>query len=166
MMKFISYILLILKSWFGTAIVVPVQQINEHDLDILARTIWGEARGEGYAGMQAVANVVINRFELAQKSPAKARQFGATIRDVCLKRKQFSAWNKNDPNYKRVIAVDETDRQYVTALYLAERAINGTLPDITGGADHYHTQFIAPSWSRGQTAVASVGNHKFFRLAA
>ena len=31
------------------------------EIDTLARTIWGEARGEGSAGMQAVANVVMNR---------------------------------------------------------------------------------------------------------
>ena len=30
-------------------------------LDTLARTLWGEARGEGRAGMQAVANVIRNR---------------------------------------------------------------------------------------------------------
>ena len=30
-------------------------------VDIVARTIWGEARGEGATGMQAVANVIINR---------------------------------------------------------------------------------------------------------
>ena len=32
------------------------------DLDILARTIYGEARGEGQEGMEAVACVVIVRI--------------------------------------------------------------------------------------------------------
>ena len=31
------------------------------DLDTLARTLWAEARGEGVAGMEAVAAVIMNR---------------------------------------------------------------------------------------------------------
>lgn len=30
-------------------------------IDTLARTIWGEARGESQTGQEAVANVVVNR---------------------------------------------------------------------------------------------------------
>ena len=36
-------------------------------IDVLARTIWGEARGEGTSGMSAVACVVINRVKIAQE---------------------------------------------------------------------------------------------------
>lgn len=32
------------------------------DVDILARTIYGEARSEGQEGMEAVACVVMNRY--------------------------------------------------------------------------------------------------------
>lgn len=32
------------------------------DLQILARTLFGEARGEGDEGLEAVACVIINRF--------------------------------------------------------------------------------------------------------
>lgn len=37
-------------------------EINpDGQVDVVARTIWGEARGEGANGMQAVANVIMNR---------------------------------------------------------------------------------------------------------
>ena len=36
------------------------------EADVLARTLWGEARGEGEDGMQAVANVICNRAAIAR----------------------------------------------------------------------------------------------------
>lgn len=132
------------------------------DIDILARTIWGEARGEGYKGMQAVANVVMNRYAQTKKSNALARRFGATVREICLKPNQFSAWNKNDPNRALMLKVTLTDPGFRVALGIAENAILGRLPDITGGSDHYHTGAVRPSWSSGKTAAVIIGSHKFF----
>lgn len=36
---------------------------RERDIDVLARTIWGEARGEGLAGQIAVGWCIRNRVE-------------------------------------------------------------------------------------------------------
>lgn len=140
------------------------QAVNEIDKRVLAQTMWGEARGEGYAGMQAVANVVMNRFKIAADSPAKARQFGRTIEEICKKPYQFSAWNSNDPNFSKMINLSENDPQFRDALEIAERALRGTLPDITGGADHYHTYNVSPSWSQGETVIAQIGSHNFFKI--
>ena len=35
---------------------------NFDDLQIMARTLWGEARGDGQEGIEAVARVIINRY--------------------------------------------------------------------------------------------------------
>ena len=35
------------------------------ETDTLARTLWGEARGEGHYGMEAVASVILNRVKIA-----------------------------------------------------------------------------------------------------
>lgn len=40
------------------------QSGQSKEIDVLARTIYGEARGEGMQGMQAVANVVMNRAKI------------------------------------------------------------------------------------------------------
>jgi len=146
---------------------IPQSNFREVDLSAkitLARTIWGEARGEGYEGMQSVANVVMNRLEIARNSVAKARQFGGTVDEICKKPYQFSAWNVRDPNFAKMMNVTENDQAYTAALEIADRALRGTLPDITGGADHYHTQAVNPSWSRGETVIAQIGAHNFFKL--
>ena len=40
--------------------------MSEKETDILARTIYGEARGESISGMEAVASVVLNRVAFAK----------------------------------------------------------------------------------------------------
>lgn len=130
---------------------------RELEIDVLARTLWGEARGEGSAGMQAVANVVMNRVNIGG-------WWGNSIIEVCQKPYQFSCWNKDDPNYRQLTHVDSNDLHFATAQRMARRAIYGALPDITEGADHYHAAGITPIWSSGERPVAVIGNHIFYRL--
>lgn len=127
--------------------------------DILARTAWGEARSEGREGMQAVINVIMNRY----KDPRT--WWGRSVRDICLHPYQFSAWNANDPNRQKMLAVNETDANFRTAINLANLALAGNLPDITGGADHYHTKQIEPDWLSAASKVADLGNHLFYRVS-
>lgn len=69
---------------------------TEKDRDILARTLWGEARGEGLAGQIAVAWTIRNRV-----NDGKAKSWwGEGYAGVCQAPYQFSCWNKNDPNYQ------------------------------------------------------------------
>lgn len=135
---------------------------RELEIDILARTIWGEARGEGSVGMQAVACVVLNRMAVAQARGGY--WWGGTIVQICQKPYQFSCWNKDDPNYRRLMAVDETDIHFVTAQRVARRAVHGVLDDPTGGATHYHAAGITPAWIKNEKPSAVIGRHIFYRL--
>ena len=131
-------------------------------IDVLARTLWGEARGQGSAGMQAVANVVLNRVQIAED---RGRYWwGNNIIQVCQKPYQFSCWNRTDPNFKKLQAVDERDLYFATAIRIARRAIVGTLEDMTGGATHYHASGCTPYWAKRETPVAVIGDHIFYRL--
>ena len=130
---------------------------TEAVIDILARTLWGEARGEGTIGMQAVANVIINRA-------ANPSWWGSNIMQVCRRPYQFSCWNDGDPNRSQLKSVTEKDLYFATALRIACRAAYGALEDITNGADHYHAAGITPGWAKGQTPVAVIGNHIFYKL--
>ena len=77
--------------------------VTEKDRDILARTLWGEARGEGAAGQIAVAWTIRNRvFDGKTNS-----WWGEGYAGVCQKPYQFSCWNKTDPNYQFLIGVKE-----------------------------------------------------------
>ena len=134
---------------------------RSRDVDILARTIWGEARGEGQLGREGVAAVVLNRLKRGQPD-----RFGATIAGVCLKSKQFSCWNSDDPNLEKLKRVDETDRHFRACIEIAERTVNGTLSDPTNGSDHYHTISVSPGWSKEKQPAVVIGVHKFYNNIA
>lgn len=135
---------------------------DELSLDVLARTLWGEARGEGAAGMEAVCAVILNRVKIAQGRGGY--WWGKDIISVCQKPYQFSCWNRSDVNYQKLQAVTEKDIHYATAVRIARRAIAGVLADPTGGATHYHERSILPGWAEGQAQSATIGRHIFYRL--
>lgn len=127
--------------------------------DILARTLWGEARGEGSIGMAAVANVIMNRV----RHPT---WWGHDAVSVCLTPWQFSSWNAADPNRAKLLAVTDEDPQFVTALIIAKQALAGRLPDITEGSTTYKTKWLAwpSSWGEPVPARVTIGNQVFYNL--
>lgn len=125
------------------------------EIDTLARTLWGEARGEGVRGMQAVANVITNRVN-------RGGWYGATYQEVCLKPYQFSCWLDTDPNYNKLLNVTTKDSQFAQAVQIAKKAYNGELDDITGGAINYHAKSASPYWAKTMSKTATIGNHIFY----
>lgn len=126
--------------------------------DTLARTIYGEARGESHLGRVAVANVIMNRV----KRPG---WWGRSIPEVCQKPYQFSCWNKDDPNRQKLLLVQPTDKVFAECLEIAKRAIAGELADVTGGATHYMVKSITDKidWDDGMVQTADIGAHVFFK---
>ncbi len=144
---------------------IPVSQeefMRELAIDVLGRTIYGEARGESEAGMKAVACVFLNRIKHAQKKDGF--WWGNDIFAVCQKPYQFSCWNKDDPNRDVILNVTKVKPVFRQALEIARQAVDGTLKDITMGADHYHTRSVKPNWSKGKRPCALIGSHVFFKL--
>ena len=138
--------------------------LQELEIDVLARTLYGEARSEGQAGMEAVAHVILNRVQHAQRQGGRF-WWGHNIITVCQMPYQFSCWNPGDPNRAKLMSVDADDIYFATCLRIARRAVYGLLgDDSTFGADHYHTVHVAPYWSKGKTPVVQIGDHVFFRL--
>lgn len=130
------------------------------DIDVLALTIWGEARGESISGQEAVASVILNRVAFSKR---RGRYWwGNSVVDVCQAPQQFSCWNKNDPNYQKLIKVGTDDINFCMCRRIAERAISGTLEDKTNGATHYHTRNCHPAWVRGKMPCAEIGAHLFY----
>jgi N-acetylmuramoyl-L-alanine amidase len=139
------------------------------DQDILARTVYGEARGEGDMGKVAVAFVVCNRAEIAARYVAAAQRphplFGnGTPASACLVPWQFSCWNASDPNCEKLRNLDVLSEDAAPSLMAANAAISRTLEDPSLGATHYCVLGLDPYWSRGHDPVAVIGHHKFFRL--
>ena len=123
--------------------------------DVLARTIYGEARGEILEGKQAVASAIMNRV-------AKKSWYGQDVEGVCLFPYQFSCWDPYDPNRKKLLAVDESDPVFVECLQIADEAISGVLRDKSNGATHYHTKHVRPAWAAGKAPCYAVGAHLFY----
>jgi N-acetylmuramoyl-L-alanine amidase len=128
---------------------------SANDVDILARTIWAEARGESQQGKRAVAWTVLNR--VAAKS-----WYGKTVASVCLKPWQFSCWNENDPNLPKLQAVDLNRNSYRNAMCAALSVMQGHSPDPTEGSRHYHASNVRPLWAKGHTPVVRLGRHAFY----
>ena len=120
----------------------------------LARTIYWEAKSEGVAGMEAIANVVMNRLGhegFPDTICGVVRQ--GHERGAC----QFSWWcDGRSDNAK------ESD-SYVTAKEVARKALNRQLPDRTGGALYFHHRKVTPQWSAKYIRTASVGEHLFYK---
>jgi len=136
---------------------------NELEVDVLARTIFGEARGEPHEGLEAVASVVLNRVRVAQKRGGRY-WWGHNIIGVCQKPYQFSCWNRSDPSYKRLMEVTDKNIHFATCLRIARRAVIGTLKDNTGGATHYHADYVSPYWVKGERSIKTIGRHIFYKL--
>jgi spore germination cell wall hydrolase CwlJ-like protein len=130
-------------------------------VDVLARTLWGEARGEAVAGKQAVASVVLNRVRRARERGGRY-WWGASIEEVCRRPWQFSCWNESDPNRAKLEKVGMDNPAFRQCVRVASQAVAGTLDDATGGATHYHTAGIDPPWSRGRIPSATIGRHLFY----
>lgn len=155
----------ILKPFFKTVDKTQLENqdyYNELSADVLARTIWGEARAEPIDGMEAVASVVLNRVAVARQKGGY--WWGGDIISVCQKPYQFSCWNRTDPNYAKLIAVTTDNIHFMTCLRIARRAVAGALKDNTRGATHYHADYVSPYWAKGQAPRVTIGRHIFYRL--
>ena len=131
------------------------------EVDVMAKTLYGEARGENLSGIEAVACVIMNRHKVA--SSKGDYWWGKTVKEICLKPFQFSCWNIGDPNFKKIRAVPADDPVFDMCLRVSQRAMLGFLPDITHGATHYHTKTSHPAWARHLIPVEEIGNHLFYR---
>jgi N-acetylmuramoyl-L-alanine amidase len=127
-------------------------------VEIAARTAWGEARGEGLLGMQAVLNTVGNRA-------VKPGWWGRSIAGVCMTIGQYSCWDAGDPNREALLAVTLDDKVFTVAVMLAQKLVAGLLVDVTLGSDSYYAKGSAvPLWARREFYRKTVGHHVFYRV--
>lgn len=143
------------------------------DEQLLALAAYGEAASEGSEGMMAVLNVILNRM-MAPDSFADADIYYATnslYKAVVLKNKQFSCFNSGTSLRSTLENMAGNFNSYLnsnstlyTAYQLAELAAAGMLEDNTGGATHYHTTAVSPSWSSSIDYIGQIGSHLFYSV--
>ncbi len=115
---------------------------SDADVALLARLIYGEARGESYVGQVAVGAVVINRI--------KSSSFPNTMSGVIYQRYAFTAVDDGQIN----LTPNETAKK------AALDAMNGWDP--TYGALYYYNPKTATStWIFSRRTTVVIGNHVF-----
>ena len=115
---------------------------SNDDVNLIAKVISAEARGESYEGQVAVGAVILNR--VAHPS------FPDTISGVVYQNGAFSC--VYDSNWYQPV-VDSAKRA-------AQDAINGWDP--SGGAVYYYNPAkTSDKWIRTRTVVTVIGNHYF-----
>jgi len=139
---------------------------DEEDLMVMARTVWGEARGESEDGQLAVAYIILNR---ARNFKGRKGMFGnGTIKSVCFAYKQFSCWNKDDPNYNKILKLDQSDKEYSAIKKICFNVLLGKLHDITRGSTHYYAKSMKkePYWAKNieDDDKIAIGNHFFMQV--
>ncbi|MBQ6992728.1 MAG: cell wall hydrolase [Clostridia bacterium] len=152
MKRFLVFILLtILILIFLMLGINPKQQTKAEyasnwtsDVQLLARAINGEARGESYEGQVAVGAVILNRVE----SP----DFPNTLAGVIYEPGAFTAVSDGQIN----VAIAENSTVYKAA----QDALNGWDP--TNGCLYYFNPNTATnSWIWSKTIVKTIGKHHF-----
>ncbi len=118
------------------------QTSNTSDIQLLARAINGEARGESYEGQVAVGAVILNRV--------KHSDFPNTIAGVIYQPGAFTAVSDGQINHP----IDENSTVYKAA----RDAMNGWDP--TNGCIYYFNPNTATnSWIWSKTIVKTIGKH-------
>lgn len=114
------------------------------DLQLMARAINGEARGEPYEGQVAVGAVILNRV--------RSSKFPNTIAGVIYQSGAFTAVSDGQIN----VPIKEGS----TVLKAAQDAMNGWDP--TGGALYYFNPNTATNkWIWSRPLIKTIGKHRF-----
>lgn len=119
---------------------------NTSDVQLIARAINGEARGEPYEGQVAVGAVILNRVNDSR--------FPNTIAGVIYQPGAFTAVADGQIN----VPIDENS----TVVKAAQDALNGWDP--TDGAVYYFNPDTATNdWIWSRPLIKTIGKHRFCR---
>lgn len=155
MKKFLKLILIIFLLVLSTICIFIVDKgktnnvslaktTNTSDVQLMARAINGEARGEPYEGQVAVGAVILNRV--------KDSRFPNSISGVIYQPGAFTAVSDGQIN----VTISEGSTVYKAA----QDAINGWDP--TSGCVYYFNPLTATNkWIWSRPLVKTIGKHRF-----
>ena len=129
-------------SLSGTTSSSSSSSASSTDLNLLARVVYGEARGEPYTGRVAVAAVVLNRV--------RSSSFPNSVAGVVYQSGAFDCVSDGQINL--------TPNQ--SAYNAAKDALNGWDPTY-GCLFYYNPRTATSKWMLSRTVKLSIGNHAF-----
>jgi spore germination cell wall hydrolase CwlJ-like protein len=128
---------------------------------VLTLCLWGEARGEEKNSKIAIASVIKQRVKVGG-------WFGNGWKGVILKNKQFSCFNSNDINLKKILGVAENFSKILAKNKVLRECHAVAWGIITGVIDpsieatHYLSIYCNAFWEGKLEKVATIGNHDFY----
>lgn len=132
---------------------------THEELDLMTRTLWGEARSQSDEEIASIANVIINRVI----SPRWPSTFAGVIKDPG----QFLVWSDGDPNRPLMVRLRTEDISYQRVFAIALDVVSQRYlgyDDPTNGMTHYHHGQDAPYWAANAIAAVQIGDARFYRL--
>tara|TARA_E500000178_G_C16848149_1_gene673855 strand:- start:278 stop:736 length:459 start_codon:yes stop_codon:yes gene_type:complete len=132
-----------------------------NERECLAENVYFEARGQGQAGWVAVAQVTLNRVQDTRfpnticevVKQGLTYESGHPIKNKC----QFS-WYCDGKSDKV-----ENLKVYSEINELINYVLDQKLFDFTGGATHYHADYVRPDWAKTKTKTIEIEDHIFYR---
>ncbi len=115
---------------------------NSNDVNLLARLIYGESRGEPYTGQVAVGAVVMNRV--------RSSSFPNTISGVIYQANSFDVVKDGQINLS----------PNATAKKAAQDALNGWDPSY-GAIYYFNPKTASNKWIWSRPVTVTIGNHRF-----
>lgn len=137
--------------------------MSEFDIQVAARTLAQEARGEPPEGQTAVAWTLRNRLA--------SERWGRSLASVCLWRAQFDGWYSprgnppvQDPNFAYACGLSDDDPVLLQMIQVINDVMSSD-QDSTGGATHYYAMSMVtpPLWVEGATFCGQFGHQKFYK---
>lgn len=124
--------------------------------NIIARTLWAEAREDGANGMKGVASVVFNR--------AKGKK--ENILPVISRRKQFSCWNAmTEQDWNNFKMKEKTGPIWSEANRIAEEMVTGSFVPSTKANHYFNPNKCSPAWrlfpDGTERPYSEIGSHRF-----
>ncbi|AWX56654.1 MULTISPECIES: cell wall hydrolase [Brevibacillus] len=119
-------------------------KVSERDMELLARLVYAEGRGEPYEGQVAIAAVVLNRVA--------SDEFPNTVREVIYAPNAFSPVHDGNLTHKS----NESTRKAV------QDALNGKDPS-NGSLYFFNPDTATSKWIWSRPVTVEIGNHRFAR---
>lgn len=125
-----------------------------NEIMFLAKTIYGESRGEGEESWYKVGWTIKNRVE-------KEWRGKTSFKEVVLDSYQFSCWNEGDPN--RTVIENPSGKTWSKIFDVAiEIYYSDSRENTFQNIYHYHdTSIVEPYWGDGLTMVTFEESPKF-----
>lgn len=116
---------------------LPSLVFTDEEIEMIAKIMWLESRGESDKGMAAVCRVIINRL--------LSINFGDTVYKVLSDKNQFTTW-------KNINTAEPTEREY----RIINEVLNGEWDNVLNNKHVYFGQ--KPYNNKG---IIKIGNHYF-----